>query len=197
MSILQGQGSPFGSSSMSRMPIPSVEEAPEASRALLAKANERLGRVPKLYRIVANSPAALEALVTFHGALEKGDLDPLTRERIALAVAEANGCDYCLSAQTYRVRAGHLLDDVEITANRNGASNDIRANAAVCFAAKLARGRGEVTDADFAAVKEAGYSDAEIVEIIAHVAVNVFAGTANIALQTDIDFPRIGARNAT
>jgi alkylhydroperoxidase family enzyme len=71
------------------------------------------------------------------------------------------------------------------------------ANAAVRFTARLARGRGEVPDADFAAVKESGYSDAESVEIIAHVAVNVFAGTANIALQTDIDFPRIGACKAT
>lgn len=181
---------------MSRIPIPSVEDAPETSRALLAEAAGRLGGLSNLYRIVATSPAALEALVTFYGALEKGDLDPLTRARIALAIAEVNGSDYCLSAQTYRVREGHLLDDAEITANRNGASNDIRANAAVCFAAKLARGRGHVTDADFAAVREAGYSDAEIVEIIAHVAVNIFAGTVNIALQTDIDFPRIGARKA-
>ncbi|MFA5956316.1 carboxymuconolactone decarboxylase family protein [Hyphomicrobium sp.] len=181
---------------MSRIRIPSVENVPAASRVLLAKADERLGTVPNLYRIVANSPAALEALVAFYGALEKGDLDPLTRERIALAVAEVNGSDYCLSAQTYRVRERHLLDDIEITANRNGASNDIRANAAVRFAVKLARGRGKVSDADFAAVKDTGYSDAEIVEIIAHVAVNIFAGTANSALQTDIDFPRIGARKS-
>lgn len=173
-----------------------VERVPAASRVLLAKAVERLGTIPNLYRIVANSPATLEALIAFYDALEKGELDPLTRERIALAVAEINGCDYCLSAQTYRVRQRHLLDDVEITANRNGASNDIHANAAVRFAAKLARGRGNVTDADFEAVKDSGYSDAEIVEIIANVAVNIFTGTANSALQTDIDFPRIGARKS-
>lgn len=171
-----------------------IESVPAASRVLLAKAVERLGAIPNLYRIVATSPAALGALIAFYEALEKGDLDPLTRERIALAVAEVNGSDYCLAAQTYRVRERHLLDDIEITANRNGASNDIRANAAVRFAVKLARGRGKVSEADFAAVKEAGYSDAEIVEIIAHVAVNIFAGTANSALQTDIDFPVIGAR---
>ncbi|MFG1427954.1 carboxymuconolactone decarboxylase family protein [Roseixanthobacter glucoisosaccharinicivorans] len=181
---------------MSRIPIPSAEGAPQASRALLAEAARRLGGLPNFFRIVANSPSALEALVGFYGALEKGALDPLIRERIALAVAEVNGSDYCLSAQTYRVREMHLLDDTEITANRNGASNDIRANAAVSFAAKLARGRGQVTDTDFAAVKDAGFSDAEIVEIVAHVALNIFAGTANIALQTDIDFPHIGARKA-
>jgi uncharacterized peroxidase-related enzyme len=181
---------------MSRIPIPAVEEAPAASQSLLAEADKRLGMVPNFYRIVSTSPAALEALVGFFGALEKGDLDPLTRERIALTVAEANGCDYCLSAQTFRVRKGEMLDDAEITANRNGASNDIKADAAVRFAAKLVRGRGHVTDADVMAVKEAGYSDAELVEIIAHVAVNIFTGTANEALQTEIDFPRIGARKA-
>jgi len=181
---------------MSRIPIPAVKEAPAASRSLLAEADKRLGMVSNLYRIVSTSPAALEALVNFYAALEKGDLDPLIRERIALAVAEANGCDYCLSAQIYRVRQGRMLDDAEITANRSGASNDIRADAAVRFAAKLARSRGHVEDRDVVAVRDAGYSDAELVEIIAHVAVNLFTNTANEALQTDLDFPRIGARKA-
>lgn len=181
---------------MSRIPIPAVAEAPDASKPLLAEADRRLGMVPNLYRIVSTSPAALEALVNFYAALEKGELDRLTRERIALAVAEATGCEYCLSAQTFRVRQDEMLDDAEITANRSGASNDIKADAAVRFAAKLARGRGSITDADVTAVRDAGYSDAEIVEIIAHVSVAIFAGTTNLALQTDIDFPRIGARKA-
>jgi len=181
---------------MSRIPIPAIDEMSATARELLALTSERLGMVPNLYRIVGTSPAALEALVGFYGALDKGDLDPLTRERIALAVAEANGCDYCLSAQTHRVRQAAMLDDAEITANRSGASNDIKANAAVRFSAKLARARGQVTEGDVAAVKAAGYSDAELVEIIAHVAVNLFTNTANEALKTDIDFPRIGARRA-
>jgi len=181
---------------MSRIAIPSVDELPAAAKGLLATVGERLGNVPNLYRIVANSPAALEALVGFYGALAQGDLEPLTRERIALAVAEANGCDYCLSAQTHRVRQGAMLDDAEITANRSGASNDIRADAAVRFAVQLTKARGHVAEGDVAAVKAAGYSDAELVEIIAHVAVNLFTNTANEALQTDIDFPRIGARKA-
>jgi uncharacterized peroxidase-related enzyme len=179
---------------MSRIPIPAVEEAPAASRPLLAEAGSRLGKVSNLHRAVSHSPAALAALVRFQAALEEGALEPLTRERIVLAVAEANGFDYCLSAQTYRVRQGGMLDDAEITANRNGASNDIRADAAVRFAVRLAVGRGAVSDAEMAAVRDAGYSHAEIVEIIAHVAATTFTGTASVALQTDIDFPRIGAR---
>lgn len=103
-------------------------------------------------------------------------MDQLTRERIALAVAEANGSDYCLSAQTYRVRKGAMLDDAEITANRSGASNDIKA--------------------DVETMKQAAYSDAEIVEVIANAAINVFANIINEVLKTDIDFPRIAARKA-
>lgn len=182
---------------MSRIPTPAVEQAPAEAQALLADVGSRLGTVPNMYRIIANSPAALAAFLGFGGALDRGELDPLIRESIALAVAEASGCDYCLSAQTYRVRKAAMLDDAEITANRSGASNDIRADAALRFAARLARDRGRVNEADVEAVKRAGYSDAEIVEIIAAVALNLFANTVNEALKTDIDFPRIGARKPT
>jgi uncharacterized peroxidase-related enzyme len=181
---------------MSRIPVPGIEHLPSESQALLAGVKSRLGTVPNMYRIIAHSPAALEAFLGFYSALDKGGVDPLTRERIALAVAEANGSDYCLSAQTHRVRKGAMLDDAEITANRSGASNDIKADAAVRFAAKLARERGQVCEADIETMKQAGYSDADIVEVIANVAVNVFANIINLALKTDIDFPQIGARKA-
>ena len=181
---------------MSRIPILPVEQAPAAAQPLLAEVDARHGMVPNLYRIVATSPAALDAFLGFHRALGRGELDVLTGERIALAVAEVNRCDYCLSAQTYRVRNGAMLDDAEITANRSGASNDIKAHVAVRFAAKLARERGQVSDADIVAVKRVGYSDAEIVEIIAHVALSMFTNTINEALRTDIDFPQVSARKA-
>jgi uncharacterized peroxidase-related enzyme len=182
---------------MSRIPVPAIEHVPAESQALLVGVKSRLGTVPNMYRIIANSPAALEAFLGFYSALDKGDVDPLTRERIALAVAEANGSDYCLSAQTHRVRKASMLDDAEITANRSGASNDIKADAAVRFAAKVARERGQVSEADVETMKRAGYSDAEIVEVIANVAINVFANIINEALKTDIDFPRIAARKVT
>ena len=181
---------------MSRIPTPAVDQAPAAAQPLLDAVKKQLGTVPNLFRIVANSPAALEAYLGFSGALGKGNLAAATRERIALAVAEFNGCEYCLSAHTYLGKNLAKLDDAEITANRSGASNDVRADAAVGFAAKLARGRGQVSDADVAAVKLAGYSDAEIVEIIAHVAINVFTNYVNEALKTEIDFPHVAARKA-
>jgi len=105
-----------------------------------------------------------------------------------------NDCGYCLSAHTYIARNLAKLDDAEITANRNGASNDVKADAAVRFAVKLARERGQTSDADIAALKDTGYADAEIVEIIAHVALNTFTNYVNEALKTEIDFPIVTVR---
>lgn len=181
---------------MSRIPTPATEQTPEKSQPLLAAVQKQLGTVPNMFRIVANSPAALEAYLGFSGALGKGALAPPTRERIALAVAEVNGCGYCLSAHTYIARNLAKLDDAEITANRNGASNDVKADAAVRFAIKLASGRGQASDADIAALRQAGHSDAEVVEIIAHVALNTFTNYVNEALKTEIDFPVVTVRTA-
>jgi len=181
---------------MSRIPTPTADQTPATSQPLLAAVQQKLGTVPNLFRIVANSPATLEAYLGFSEALGKGELTPATRERIALAVAEVNGCDYCLSAHTYLALNLAKLDEAEITANRSGASNDLTADAAVRFAAKITRQRGQVGEADIAALRQAGYSDGEIVEIVGHVALNVFTNYVNEALKTDIDFPRIGARKA-
>lgn len=182
---------------MSRIAIPATAaEAPEASRPLLDAVAKRIGSVPNLFRAVAVSPEALEGYLGLSGALAKGKLPPATRERIALAIAEVNGCDYCLSAHTYMGRNLAKLDDAEITVNRSGASNDPKADAAVRFAAKVARERGRVSDADFAAVKVAGYTDAQIIEIVQHVALNVWTNFFNNAFQTEIDFPVVTARAA-
>ena len=182
---------------MSRIAIPAtIADAPAASRPLLEAVAKQLGSVPNMFRAIATSPQALEGHLGLFGALSRGTLPPATRERIALAVAEVNGCSYCLSAHTYLGRTLARLDDAEITANRNGASNDPKADAAVRFAAKAARDRGHVTDADFAAVKLAGYTDAQVIEIVQHVALNSWTNFFNEVFQTDIDFPVIEARTA-
>jgi uncharacterized peroxidase-related enzyme len=175
---------------MSRIPTPAtIDDAPEAARPTLEAVQKQLGSVPNMFRIVANSPAALAGYVGLNGALSKGQLPAATRERIALAVAEANGCGYCLSAHTYLGKAFAKLDDSEIAANRLGGSTDAKAAAAVQFAVALTVARGAVTTRDFDAVRAAGYSDAEIVEIIAHVALNTLTNYMNEALGTVIDFP--------
>lgn len=182
---------------MSRISTPAtIADAPAASQPLLEAVNKQLGVVPNMFRLLANSPQTLEGYLGIGAALGKGALPAATRERIALAVAEVNGCDYCLSAHTYLGRNLAKLDDAEITANRSGASNDPKADAAVRFASKLARNRGQVSDADLSAVKLADYSDAQVLEIILHVAVNTFTNYVNEALKTEIDFPVVKARKA-
>jgi uncharacterized peroxidase-related enzyme len=182
---------------MSRIPTPAtIADAPEASQPLLDAVNKALGTVPNLHRLVATSPAALEGYLGMNGALAKGKLPAATRERIALTVAEINGCDYCLSAHTYLGKNLARLDDAEITANRNGASNDPKADAAVRFAAKVARGRGQVGQAEFDAVRAGGYSDAQILEIVQHVALNTWTNYVNTVFETAIDFPIVTSRAA-
>jgi uncharacterized peroxidase-related enzyme len=165
---------------MSRIPTPAtIEAAPAASRRLLQAVKQQLGMAPNLFRLVANSPAALEGYLALSGALGKGELPAATRERIALAVAEINGCDYCLSAHTYLGRNVAKLDDAEIAANRRGVSNDVEADPAVRFAATVTRQRGHVTNQEFAAIKAAGYTDAQIIEIVQHVALNTWTNYVN------------------
>ncbi len=182
---------------MSRIATPpTIEAAPAASHAGLEAVKKSLGVVPNLFRLVATSPAALEGYLSLSGALSKGAIPAQLGERIALAVAEVNGCDYCLSAHAYLAKNLAKLDDAEITANRSGASNDPKADAAVRFAAKIARERGHVSEGDVKAVKDAGYTDAQVIEIIQHVALSVWTNYLNIALDTEIDFPVVNARQA-
>lgn len=175
---------------MPRVTIPSLDDAPEASRPILDAVKKQLGVVPNLFRLIANSPAALTAFTGLQGPLAK-TLDVKTRERIALAVAEVNGCDYCLSAHTYIALNLAKLSPEEIALNRRGASGDAKAGAAVRFAAAVARERGHVADADLAAVRAAGFDEKEIVEIVALVAENTFTNYLNEVARTEIDFPTV------
>lgn len=182
---------------MPRLPTPaSIEESPAAAQPLLQAVKKQLGVVPNLFRLVATSPAALEGHLGLNGALAKGSLEAPTRERIALAVAEINGCSYCLSAHSYLGKNLAKLSEAEIAANRNGGSSDARADAAVRFAVTLVNARGHVSDADIAAVRAAGYTDAQIIEIVLHVALNTLTNYVNEVAKTDIDFPVVTARAA-
>ena len=173
---------------MSRIAVPAREAAPAASQPLLDAVEKQLGVVPNLFRLVALSPAALQGFLGFNGALGKA-LDVKTRERIAIAVAQANGCDYCLSAHSYLGLNLAKIDNAEIVLNRRGASSDAKANAAVAFARKITEHHGRGADAELQAVRAAGFTDAQVIEIIAVVAENVFTNMVNIVAGTEIDFP--------
>jgi len=180
---------------MSRIPTPaSIESSPAASQPLLAAVNKQLGSVPNMFRLIGNSPAALDGYLGLSAALGKGRLDARTRERIALVVAEINGCGYCLSAHSYLGKNVAKLDDAEIDHNRGGKSADPKAEAALRFATTLVRQRGHVAAEEVELVKSAGYDDAHVVEIIAHVALNTLTNYVNSALGTEVDFPVVTPR---
>lgn len=180
---------------MSRFTIPTRDSAPSASQPILDAVNAQLGVIPNLFRLVAQSPAALAGMTGLSGALGK-TLDVKTRERIAIAIAEVNGCDYCLSAHNYLGLNLAKISPEEIALNRKGASGDAKADAAVRFAAKVAQTRGKVGAEDLAAVRKAGYSDAQIIDVIATVGENFLTNLFNNVAQTEIDFPVIRADKA-
>ena len=179
---------------MSRLPIPAREDAPEASKPILDAVNKQLGVVPNMFRLFAASPAALTGLTSLSGAVAK-TLDLKTRERIALAVAQVNGCNYCLSAHTYLGLNLAKITSEEVELNRKGASGDQKADAAVRFALKVTESRGHVSDEDLAAVRKAGYTDAQVIEIVSVVAENTFTNLINNVAQTEIDFPVVQAND--
>lgn len=182
---------------MSRINTPkNIHEAPAAAQPLLEAVNKQLGSVPNLFRITSNSPHTLEGYLSLNGALAKGTLPAATRERIALAVAEINGCNYCLAAHNYLGQNLAKLSREEIVINRRGSSLDAKAAAAVEFAVTIVKQRGKTSKADFDAVRAAGYSDAQIIEIVAHVALNTLTNYLNETLGTVIDFPGIDALSA-
>ncbi|MBM4362163.1 MAG: carboxymuconolactone decarboxylase family protein [Deltaproteobacteria bacterium] len=182
---------------MSRIPTPdSIQTSPEGSRPLLEAVKKQLGSVPNLFRVVGQSPAALEGYLGLNAALGKGHIDARLRERIALVVAENNGCGYCLAAHSYLGAHVAKLDEAEIARNRAGRSGDPRAEAALRFAARVVQQRGHVDDADLAAVRAAGYDDAQIVEIVVLVALNTLTNYVNSVAGTEIDFPVVRALSA-
>jgi len=180
---------------MSRLAAPARDDVPEASKPILDAVHKQLGVVPNMFRLIATSPAALQGFTANSGALSK-TLDVKTRERIALAVAQVNGCDYCLSAHSYLGLNLAKITAEEVALNRKGESGDTKAAAAVRFAAKVVRERGRVSDGDIKAVRDAGFTDGQIVEIIAVTAENIFTNLLNVVAQTDIDFPVVHAAEA-
>jgi uncharacterized peroxidase-related enzyme len=180
---------------MARIVIPSVEQAPAASRPLLDAVHQQLGVVPNLMKLIGQSPAALEGYLSLNAALGKGELPIALRERIALTVAEFNACEYCLAAHSYLAEHQAKIAAAEIESARSGRSSDPKTAAALQFALRVAAQRGRVATQDLTSVREAGYDDAGIVEIVLNVALNVLTNYINNVAQTDVDFPKVPLKN--
>ncbi len=175
---------------MSRINVVEKGNATFEQAELLEAIEGKLGMVPNFLKVFANSPSALRAFLGLHSISEEGSLDLKTRERIALGVAQQNACQYCVSAHTAIGRKAGLSGS-EIEANRAGGSEDAKAASAVKFARAIAEHNGEVTNAELQEVRDAGFSEADIVEIITHVGMNVLTNILGKASRVAIDFPSV------
>jgi uncharacterized peroxidase-related enzyme len=179
---------------MSRIPALQPDLATGKAKDLLTAVHGKLGIVPNMTKVMANSPAVLESYLGFSGALGSGLLDAKTREQLALLTAQQNECDYCLSAHTAIGKMVGLTAE-QVAHSRSGQGLDARTTAALAFATRVLKTRGDIQDADLAAVRHAGYNDGEVAEIIAHVALNVFTNYFNKAAEVEIDFPKVSFQN--
>ena len=180
---------------MSRVPLIDASSASADRKALLTQIHGAFGATPNMFKAVANSPAALQSMWGAFGALGGGVIPAKLGEQIAVAVADRNACEYCLAAHTALGRKAGASAE-EMSAAQGGEAADPRTAAALRFALKLVEARGQVSEADVQAVRAAGYSDQEIVEILAHVALNLFTNYVNVAFAVPVDFPAVKLRRA-
>lgn len=165
-------------------------KAPAATQKLLTRVEDKLGMVPNLIATMAQSTSVTRAYVNMADALADGALSDTLREQIALTVSQANGCDYCVAGHAAAGSSIGLTDD-EVRDARSATSPDRKTEAALQFARRIVEKRGSLSDNDVKEIRDIGLSDAEIMEIIAHVAMNIFTNYANLIAQTDVDFPSV------
>ena len=174
---------------MSRLKAINPDEATGKTKELFTAIQGKLGMVPNMMRTMGNSAALLEGYLNFSGALSHGELSAKTGELIALAVSEKNACDYCVSAHSFIGEKLVHIDADTLTNARHGKAADAKTTAILKFANILVAKKGLVNDAEVKAVKDAGLTDAEIGEVVGHVALNVFTNYFNNVAETVIDFP--------
>jgi uncharacterized peroxidase-related enzyme len=175
-----------------RVAIPTAENVLAESKPILDNYKKNLGVVPNFFSLISRSPDVLKATANTHAILGKS-LGHKTRERIHIMTAEVNGCNYCLSAHTYvgGKFTGLTKEDMELA--RVGHSTDPHADAALQFTYKVAKSRGHITTADVEAVRAAGYTDEQIIDLVAETAFSFTTNLFNNTFKTDIDptFPAL------
>lgn len=181
---------------MNRIPLIDRASAPASVAGTLDAIHGAFGATPNMFRTVAQSPAALNAMWGFFGALGNGgSIDAQLGEKIAVAVANRNDCHYCLAAHTALGRKAGA-SAAEMGAAQTGQSDDPRTAAALAFALKLVEARGQMSESDVQALRSAGFSDGQAVEIVAHVALNLFTNYVNVAFAVPVDFPSVALKRA-
>lgn len=180
---------------MSRVQLIAPSEAQGERSELLSQIHGAFGATPAMFRAVANSTAALKSMWGSFGALGGGVIPAKLGEQIAVAVADRNACEYCLAAHTVLGRKAGATA-AEMTAAQAGHSEDPKTAAALSFVLKVVNDRGQVSDGDVHALRSVGFDDEAIVEILAHVALNLFTNYVNVAFQVPVDFPTVKLRKA-
>jgi uncharacterized peroxidase-related enzyme len=177
---------------MSRVNLDTTS-APAASHELLKQIHGAFGATPNMFKAVSNSPAALKSMWGSFGALGSGTLGSKLGEQIAVAIANRNRCEYCLAAHTMLGKnAG--VSGVDMAVAQVGRSADPKTQAALSFALKIVETRAAIAQADVQAIRAAGFNDGEIVEIMAHVALNIFTNYVNVAFDVPVDFPAVALK---
>jgi len=173
---------------MSRIHPVNRNNADSKTANLLGSVEKKMGQVPNIIATMANSPAVAQAYLGFSQSLSAGQLTARLREQIALVVGETNNCGYCLAAHT-TLGKGVGLTEAETCDARRAESSDDKVRAALQFARTIVTERGWVSDEDVQAVRQAGYNDGQIAEIVANVALNLFTNYFNHVAGTEVDFP--------
>ncbi len=180
---------------MTRVPLIDRDSATADRKALLDQIHGAFGATPNMFRAVANSPAALKSMWGSFAALGGGAIDARLGEQIAVAVADRNACEYCLAAHTVLGRKAGASAE-EMSAAQAGESADPKTQAALRFALKVVNDRAQVGAGDVQQLRDAGFSDEQVVEILAHVALNLFTNYVNVAFAVPVDFPAVKLRKA-
>ena len=177
---------------MSRLSVPNLEADTGPSGQIYAQIKKTAGNVPNAYAAVAaHGPAALKSILAADAVLDGGTLSKRDREIIKLVVSAAGGCDYCVAAHSHLATLAGVKSDA-LKQIRDGAlTGDAKQDTLIGFVRKLAQSSGTVSDGDFAAIKAAGYSDAQLVEISLAFATIIFTNVFNRINDTDIDFPAV------
>lgn len=174
---------------MTRIPVHTVDSAPEGSRDTLKKLEAQFGMVLNIHGAMAHSPAVLETYAAIQQVLQdKGTFDGKTREAIALAVANVDECSYCQAAHTAGGKAAGLSEH-ETVAIRRGQVDDPKLQALLTLVREQAAKVGNVQDSTWQAALDAGWSDAELTESTVGVALNMFTNYFNHTVQTELDLP--------
>ena len=180
---------------MSRVQLIDPASTTANRQAVLTQVHNAFSATPNMFKAVANSPAALKSMWGSFGALGSGVLGAKLGEQIAVAVADRNRCEYCLAAHTV-LGTGAGVSAAAMSAAQAGKSDDPKTAAALTFALKLLSSRGQVSASDVADLRAAGFDDEHIVEILAHVALNIFTNYVNVAFDVPLDFPKVALNPA-